>query len=195
MRRKILLFPFVYALFFQIILKLKTMKTILLYVIFLISVALLVLNRYTALYINNSVIHLALIITAIVTLSFITGQILGKLKSKPSRLLFILLVSLLCYAKAFLTWDGDWKTQIILYHSIANKNVTVDFQMQDNRFTFGYKKRITKRLKLFPGIDWITDVDTAALNVREWKKMNLYVNELHLKSNDTNFKLPFALYR
>lgn len=171
------------------------MKTFLLYMTFIISITLLFLNQYTALYINNSIIHLALIITAIVTLSFIAGQILGKLKSRPSKLLFILLVSLLCYAKAFLTWDGDWKTQIVLYRNIANKKVTVDFQMQDNRFTFGYKKRIAKRLKLFPGFDWITDVDTAALNVKEWKKMNLYVNELHLKSNDTNFKLPLALYR
>lgn len=171
------------------------MKTFLLYMTFLISTTLLFLNRYTALYINNSIIHLALIIIAIVTLSFITGQILGKLKSKPSKLLLILLVSLLCYAKAFLTWDGDWKTQIILYHNIANKKVTVDFQMQDNRFTFGYKKRITKRFKLFPGFDWIADVDTATLNAKEWKKMDLYVNELHLKSNDNNFKLPLAFYQ
>lgn len=171
------------------------MKTILLYLTFLVATTLLFLNRYTALYINNSVIHLALIIIAIVTLSFIIGKFFGKLKSMQSKLLSILLISLLCFAKAFLTWDGDWKTQIILYHNLANKNITIDFQMQDNRFTFGYKKRITKRLKLFPGFDWITDVDTATLNVREWKKMNLSVNELHLKSNDNNFKLPLALYQ
>lgn len=171
------------------------MKTILLYLLFLISATLLILNRYTALYINNSIIHLALIIIAMVALLFIIGQILGKLKNRQSKLICILFVSLLSFAKAFLTWDGDWKTQIILYQKAANKNLTVDFQMQDNRFRFSYKKRIAKRLKLFPGFDWITDVDTATLNAREWKKMNLYVNELHLKSNDTNFKLPLALYR
>lgn len=80
-------------------------------------------------------------------------------------------------------WGGDWKTQTVLYQNIANSNKTIEFQMRGDRFSFGYKKRIINRLKLFPGFDWTTEIDTAAIDHKQWKKLNLYVNEMALKSN------------
>lgn len=60
------------------------MKTILLYLLFLITIAVLLLNRYTDLYINNSIMHFILLILASITFVFIIGRIFGKLQTTKS---------------------------------------------------------------------------------------------------------------
>ncbi|MBE8726043.1 hypothetical protein [Flavobacterium hungaricum] len=158
------------------------MKT-LLYTVFLFTSVLLLMNRYTDLYINNSIIHFVILLTAAISFIFIAGQLFGKLKTIKSRVFTILLVGCLCYIQSFLTWGGDWKTQTVLYQNRGNRNKTIEFQMRGDRFAFGYKKRVINRLKLFPGLDWTTDVDTAKISRRQWKKVNLYVNEMEFDSN------------
>jgi len=150
---------------------------------FLITTALLFMNRYTDLYINNSIIHFIILMIASITFIFIVGQIFEKLKTTKSRLLTVLIVGVLCFIESFLTWDGDWKTQTILYRDKVNDNKTIEFQMRGDRFSFGYKKRVINRLKLFPGLDWTTDVDTAKIDHKQWKKINRYVNEMKFTSN------------
>lgn len=54
--------------------------------------------------------------------------------------------------------------------------------MRGDRFSFGYKKRVINRLKLFPGFDWNSDIDTTTINRTQWKKINVYVNEMKLAS-------------
>jgi len=158
------------------------MKTLSIYLLFLITAILIFMNRYTPFYINNSVLHFILLLTASITLIFIAGLAFGKLKSTKSRFITTLIVAVLCFIKSFLTWGGDWKTQTILYRNISNGNKTIEFQMRGDRFSFGYKKRVINRFKLFPGFDWTTDIDTAKINHKQWKKMNLYVNEMKFAS-------------
>lgn len=159
------------------------MKPIILWLVFLITSALLFLNRYTDLYINDSTIHFILLLIASVTFALIAGHVLGKLETVKSKLIAIVIVGALCFIHAFLTWGGDWKTQTILYRDKVNDNKTIEFQLRGDRFSFGYKKRVINRLKLFPGIDWTTNVDTAKINHEQWKKINLYVNEMKFTSN------------
>ncbi|MGE6354903.1 hypothetical protein ACQKCJ_13640 [Flavobacterium sp. NPDC079362] len=158
------------------------MKTILLYLLFLITIAVLLLNRYTDLYINNSIMHFILLILASITFVFIIGRIFGKLQTTKSRVLTILIIGVFCFVQSFLTWGGDWKTQTILYQNKVNGNKTIEFQMRGDRFSFGYKKRVINRLKLFPGLDWTTDVDTAKIDHKQWEKINRYVNEMKFAS-------------
>jgi hypothetical protein len=159
------------------------MKTLMINIVFAITSLLLFLNRYTALYINNSIVHFVILLTAAISFIFIAGRLFGKLQTAKSRLLTILIVGCLCFIQSFLTWGGDWKTQTILYQNLGDRNKTIDFQMRGDRFAFGYKKRVINRLKLFPGLDWTTDVDTTKISSRQWKKVNLYVNEMKFDSN------------
>lgn len=161
------------------------MKKAIIYTIFLSTSALILLNRYTALYINNSIVHFIILYACALSLFFIIGRFMGKLKSLKSRIVTSLFVTLSCFIKAFLTWGGDWKTQNILYQNINNPHKTIEFQMRGDRFSFGYKKRIVKRTKLFPAFDWTTDIDTAAINAKEWKKNQIYVNEMKFHSQNT----------
>jgi hypothetical protein len=161
------------------------MKKAIIYTIFLSTSALILLNRYTALYINNSIVHFIILYASALSLLFIIAHFLGKLKSLKSRLLTALLVGFSCFINAFLTWAGDWKTQNILYQNINNPHKTIEFQMRGDRFSFGYKKRIINRTKLFPAFDWTTDIDTAAINAKEWKKNEIYVNEMKFHSQNT----------
>lgn len=158
------------------------MKTTLLYVLFLITAALMLVNRYTPFYINNSILHFIILFIAALTFVFIASQLFGKLKRSRSQLLAFIIVGVLCFIKSFLTWGGDWKTQTILYKNLTNDNKNIEFQMRGDRFSFGYKKRVVNRLKLFPGFDWTTDIDTTTIDHKDWKKMNLYVNEMKFAS-------------
>ncbi|MBF4464362.1 hypothetical protein [Flavobacterium sp. LC2016-12] len=158
------------------------MKTTILYTLFLIAATLTLVNRYTPLYINNSILHFIILFIAALTFVLIASQLFGKLKKSRSQLLAFIIVGVLCFIKSFLTWGGDWKTQTILYKNMTNDNKNIEFQMRGDRFSFGYKKRVVNRLKLFPGFDWTTDIDTATIDHKHWKKMNLYVNEMKFVS-------------
>jgi len=158
------------------------MKTAILYLLFIITTTLTLVNRYTAFYINNSTLHFAIFFIAALTFVFIIAQFIGKLKSSRSQLTTFVIVGILCFIRSFLTWGGDWKTQTILYQNLSNKNKTIEFQMRGDRFSFGYKKRVINRLKLFPGFDWNSDIDTTTINRTQWKKINVYVNEMKLAS-------------
>lgn len=79
------------------------MRPIILCIVFLITAALLFLNRYTDLYINNSTIHFILLLIASVTFVLIAGHVLEKLKTIKSKLIAIVIVGALCFIHAFLT--------------------------------------------------------------------------------------------
>jgi hypothetical protein len=156
------------------------MKKIIVSILSLISITLLLLNRYTDLYINNSMLHFVILCIATITFVLILAQALGKLKSKRSQLLTLFIVVALCSIHAFLNWGGDWKTQKILYQNTEKTNKTIDFQLRGDRFAFGYKKRIICRNRILPGFDWTTDIDTTKINHNQWKKLDLFINEMKL---------------
>jgi len=157
------------------------MKHIIIYILFAVSATLILLNRYTPLYINSSILHYCLLFIAAATFIITLGHLFGKLKTSRSILITFLIVAVVCFLKAFLTWGGDWKTQTILYTSTENDNRVIEYQMQGNRFAFGYRKRIINRLKIAPLIDWTTDIDTVGLKSTQWKRVGKNVNELGLE--------------
>lgn len=156
------------------------MKKIIVSILFLITTTLIMLNRNTALYINNSVLHFILLCIAVITFILILGQISRTLKSKKSQVFSAFIAVLLCFTYAFLRWGGDWKTQKILYQNTQIQNKTIDYQLRADRFAFGYKKRIICRNRIAPGFDWTTDIDTAKINHSQWKRVNLLINEMKL---------------
>ncbi|MEO7978242.1 hypothetical protein [Flavobacterium sp.] len=160
------------------------MKHIIIYILFILTTALILLNRYTPLYINNSILHFIVLFIAAASLTIITGHLFGKLKSNKSILLTFLILGMACFIKGFLTWDGDWKTQTVVYKNIQNGNKTIDYQLRGSRFAFGYRKRIIERLKIVPLIDWTTDIDTVGLDKMQWQKVNIQLNELNLPPAD-----------
>jgi hypothetical protein len=87
-----------------------------------------------------------------------------------SILLTFLLVAIISFIKAFLTWGVDWKTQTVLYASMDNNRRTIKYQMQGNRFAFGYRERVIDWLKTVPLIDWTTNIDTISIDTFTWIK-------------------------
>lgn len=152
-----------------------------LYIIFIISTAVIILNRYTALYINDYRVHFFFLFFTVSSLVLIVGQFLKKLNNTISIVLTFIITGILCAMTAFLTWGGDWKTQTILYQNIKNKKQTVNFQLRADRFAFGYKKRIVAVEHLAPFMDWTTDIDTIDLDRSKWKKTDIELNEMKLK--------------
>jgi hypothetical protein len=124
------------------------MKHIIIYILFAICATLILSNRYTLLYINSSILHYCLLFIAAATLIVIVRHLYCMLRTGKSILLTFLLVAIISFIKAFLTWGGDWKTQTVLYASMDNNRRTIEYKMQGNRFAFEYRKHIINRLKI-----------------------------------------------
>ena len=157
------------------------MKHITIYILFIVTAAMILLNRYTELYINNSIVHFILLFIAAASFVIIVGHLFGKLKSDKSIIITFIIVAALCLLKSFLSWSSDWKTQTVIYANKENPKRTIEYQMQENRFGFGYKKRTIERLKIIPTIDWITDIDTLGLEADKWNKVEENIDELRIK--------------
>jgi hypothetical protein len=72
-----------------------------------------------------------------------------------------------------------YKTQTILYRSIEDPDVTIEFQMKDVGGR-GYLKRV---VKIEPGFFWdrATGVDLEAVDQSKWRRVDEDVNEHGLK--------------
>ena len=137
-------------------------------------------DRFTPVYINNSIIRCILyLIVSSLSITLVT-QWLFAAKARRYRWAAILLAGILITVKAYFTWGADWKTQTIIYESRNNRSQAIEFQMRGDRFAFGYKKRVVKREKLMPFVDYITDVDTIALNGSDWHRIDKNINQLNL---------------
>jgi len=72
-----------------------------------------------------------------------------------------------------------YKTQTIIYIHKNNPELSIEFQMKDIG-ALGYKRRVIKRDKsLF--FERKTEIDTAKIDLSNWRKVNIYKNELNLK--------------
>ena len=157
------------------------MKHIGIYILFVVSAILILVNRYTELYINDYRVHFLLLFTAAATFVIIIGHLFGKLRSNKSIIITFLIVGILCFLKAYFTWGGDWRTQTVLYQNLADKNTTINYQLRAIRFQFGYKKRVVQIKHLAPFYEWNTDVDTLLIDKSQWKKVDIDLNEMKLK--------------
>lgn len=150
------------------------------YIIFAVTATIIVLNRFTAFYISDYRAHFFFLFFAASSFVIIVGHLFKKLQTNRSILFTFIIVGALCFAKGFLTWNGDWKTQTVLYEKISDENKTIEYQMRGDRFSFGYKKRVMGIYRLAPFMQWTVDVDTVNLDKSKWRKQNLQLNEMGL---------------
>lgn len=156
------------------------MKHLPIYVLFVITALLVVLNRYTPLYISDYRMHFLVLFLAVATFVVVIGHRFGKLKTTKSIAIVFAVVGIACFLKAYLSWGGDWKTQTILYENIANSSKTINYQLRGDRFSFGYKKRVVEVNKLLPTFEWNTNADTLSIDKTQWKKVNKEINEMEI---------------
>lgn len=162
----------------RIIEKSSIEKTVLL--LFVVSAASLVLDHYTDLSINNSIVHFIVSYIALTALPLaITVYFFGF---KTINAVLIILGSMLavCFLISFLTWSGEWKTQTIIYRDHLNPDQTIEFRMRADRFAMGYQKQIVSRKKILPFLDLVTGIDTSKIDPSKWTLVNEKVNELNL---------------
>jgi len=152
------------------------MKNIIIYVLFVITATLIVVNRFTGFYISDYRLHFVLLFIAASTFVIVIGHLFKKLKTAKSILLTFIIVGALCFLKAFFTWGGDWKTETILYRNVDSAHETIDMQLRGDRFAFGYKKRYVKIYRLMPGMMWTSHVDTLNLDRQKWFRVDEQVN-------------------
>lgn len=159
-------------------------------VLFILTAPLLILDRYTALQINNTLVHFIVFYLAVTALP--VALLVYAFGEKTLNGIFVILFSTLaiCGLKAFLTWGGDWKTQTIIYRNVENPNKTIEFRMRGDRFAFGYKKQIVQREKVLPFVDLIYDVDTSKVDPSKWSKTNQIVNEIRLPGEYVDLPNP-----
>lgn len=155
-----------------------------LYVIFAISAAIILLNRYTDLYLTDYRIHFLFLFLAASSFVVIVGHVFNKLRTNKSILITFILVGIACFMKAFFTWGGDWKTQTRLYENATNEKKTIDVQLRADKFNFGYKKRVIAIYNIAPFMQWTTDIDTTKLDQSKWKRVDLYLNEMELSEQE-----------
>ncbi|WP_284653235.1 hypothetical protein [Flavobacterium terrisoli] len=151
------------------------------FIIFIISTGIIVIERFTPVYINNFYIRLLLYIISASLLSFWISWILFGYNAVRKRVTIFIVVVIVVLLKAYLTWGGSWKTQTILYTNKNDDDKTIEFQMRGDRFAFGYKKRIVERKKIMPFLDYVTDTDTTKINTATWKRIDKKINQLELK--------------
>ena len=148
------------------------------YIIFVLTATIVLLNRYTGLHINDYRVHFLFDLFAASSFVIIVGHLFKKLRTNRAILFTFLIVGAIVFLKAFFTWGGDWKTQTVLYKNIEDKNKTIEFQMRANQFSFGYKKRINEIYNLVPFIEWKGEIDTAHIDKSKWEKVDLQLNEM-----------------
>lgn len=78
-----------------------------------------------------------------------------------------------------MTLVTPYKTQTILYRSIEDPGVTIEFQMKD----VGGRGYLKRTVQVEPAFFWdrITDVDLEAIDRSKWRRVDEDVNEHGLK--------------
>lgn len=150
------------------------------YIIFVFTIIIILLNRFTPFYIADYRVHFFFLFFAASSFVIVIGHLFKKLRSTKSILFAFIIIGIVCLLKAFFTWDGDWKTQTLLYRNNSDKDKTINFQLSAKRFSFGYKERVIEVYKLMPFMEWTTDIDTLYLDKSKWEKVNLRLNEMQI---------------
>ncbi|WP_224994341.1 hypothetical protein [Cesiribacter sp. SM1] len=150
------------------------------YGLLIISLALLLLDRITDLEINSIIVYFFILFIALGTGRLIIGGSSFKIDIKKAVGFALIITTLAYIVRSFIVWGGNWKTQTVVYQNLHLPNRTVEFQMQDIGAR-GYNRRTVDRIKLFPFIDWIRDIDDANIDTGTWKKVDIDINEIGLK--------------
>lgn len=155
-------------------------KSISMLLVFLIASLLLFLDANTSLYINNVIVHFIIFFLAVALFPILIAYHFFGLGDRNTVLIILLSALCVSFLTAFLTWNGDWKTQTILYRNLENPSQTIEYQMRGDRFSFGYKRQIVEREKVLPYLDLVSIADTSKINLQQWRRTNLNVNEMKI---------------
>ena len=92
--------------------------------------------------------------------------------------IFSVLLAVIFFLNPY-SFGSSYKTQEILYRSKKDRNVRIEFQMQ-NIGSFGYNERV---IKIHPGIFWdfTQEIDPDKIDTSDWIRVHEDVNELNLK--------------
>lgn len=155
-------------------------KKIATYGLFVLGTILLLLDGLTPLQIGNSIAYAILLLVTIAACVLTVGYYLLKLDFKGTLKISIIIGGLAIIVQGLLSWGGDWKTQTVIYKNLHLSNRTIEFQMQDVG-ALGYNRRTVDRIKIFPFIDWIEEVDIKNIGNADWERVDVDVNEIGLK--------------
>lgn len=115
---------------------------------------------------------------------FFTSVILllgEKLKSELKTNLFLVFcLFLICAVINSIQFGSGWKTQTILYHHLTETNRSIEFQIADQGI-FGYSERTVEVKRYFLFIEYIKEISEEELDLSEWEKVDIFVNEAELK--------------
>jgi hypothetical protein len=145
---------------------------VLLYIVFVFSSTIVLLNRYTNLHITDYRVHYFFDLIAATSFVFIVAHFFNKLQTTWSKTLTFMLIGIAIATKAFLTWSADWKTQTILYQNKSDQNKTINLQFRTDRFSFSHTKRVVQIQYILPCIEWTTNIDTLNLDQSKWHQIN-----------------------
>ena len=125
------------------------MKRLTIFVLFIISTTLLLLDSFTPLDITNSIVILIIRLFSYSTFAIILIGFLLKQKRDKLILYSGLTVGFLFVVSFPFSWNLEWKTQTIMYQNLHLANRTIEFQMQDMG-ALGSSARTVDRIKIFP---------------------------------------------
>ncbi|MBG8552259.1 hypothetical protein [Hymenobacter guriensis] len=138
----------------------------------------LLLNVFTGLEIRFATWVLSVtLLSAFLFLYMLDNQLVYKLKL--SFFLFVLWICAMSFVKGIMAVFA-WQTQTILYQNIYLKNRIIEFQMM-NPGAGSYRRRTVEKTIIVPGINWITEINGDSIDLKQWKKFNIDINELGLK--------------
>jgi len=75
---------------------------------------------------------------------------------------------------------STWKTQEILYANLRYSAITIEYQMKDVG-AFGYKRRTVKIINAANILKIPLPYTQLELSSKEWKKVNILLNEMQIK--------------
>ncbi len=140
----------------------------------------LILSLLTQIEITNTLIRNLCLIVSFSGVLFVNISLLFP--KKPKATMAAIIISFVCisvYLKEEFKWNGDWKTQTIIYENGHFNNKTIEFQMQD-KGALGNNRRIVEVTKFTFFLKLIEPVDTTKIDL-PWILVNKHVNELRLK--------------
>jgi len=156
-------------------------------IVFVLTSILLLIDELTPVDIDSLQLSAWLLVVAAATGATYLGRIFFHWKTAKTSAVFIALTIFLSFARYFMVWGGDWKTQNIIYRNRYSANRSIEYQMQ-NPGPGSYNQRTVDKTQLLPGISWLREFDTnsdaileSTIDIAEWKKVDIEVNELGLK--------------
>jgi len=151
------------------------MKRIIVYGLFIIMTAILLLDSFSSFEITSSIILFLVRLMTFATFSIILFGFCIKVKGDELILYSILTIGFLFIITFPFSWNPAWNPQTIMYQNLHLANRTIEYQMQDFG-VFGSKSRIVDRMKFLPYFYWTKEININNIDTLTWEKVDIAVN-------------------